>query len=64
MTEIDRVEWVDVMERAKFRAECAKRLTGPDLAWFIMDELKSRKDDAKPHASAVRLSTLSPRLLN
>lgn len=43
MTESERLELEEVLKRAKFRAECAKKKTGSEFAWFVLDELEQRK---------------------
>lgn len=41
------VELEDVIKRAKFRMECAKRTGGADLAWFMLDEIEQRKPNPR-----------------
>jgi len=43
MDQLTRSELIEVLERATFRAFCAKKKTGPEYAWFVQDELRIRE---------------------
>ena len=40
MNELTCLEMLEVLDRASFRAFCAKKKTGPEFAWFVQDELR------------------------
>ena len=40
MDQVTRLELEQVLDRASFRAFCAKKKTGPEFAWFVQDELR------------------------